>query len=445
MVGRRFVHELPSAHPALDLRLWVAADASDSSIDHFGVARRLLADIEIWLDAVEHLGGGRMGGRAIEPSQVLRAMSEVELGMKRDAPDSLVYRLSRDDRGRLAALCGDPRVMLRRERQLCPLARVRELDPSCMRWLDMQPGRTIEEKAGTKQQIRSIVRVRSAATLENRVLRDLIIRARAAGEVYCRENSRFMRSTRVPAVRRFVREVSFASEAGVIGSVPALSGVPTPNYVLQNDQRYRYVWQTWLALLRKQQLTQSLLWWGGRWTSELALVGVLDGLKTWEGASAAYEHRLVWRPDPHQGEFFESGAPIGSFLVEAQGGGRERVDIARSIQLAHGAWPPAWGSWVALLPDIAIVPSRIDSKPLLIWSVTVCDAQQERDVHGVYSSLSRMLASVKACGLVLQLGGSSPVASTIGLHVELIESARSAPQVARDFVLRLLRKSGGTQ
>lgn len=438
--GRHFIHELPLSHPALDLRRRGTADVIEADVDPFHVAQGLRASIEVWLDAVEHLGGVGARGHAVEPSAILNALREVEDGREREAPDSLVYRIARDDQGRLAALCSDPRVMLRRERQLCPLGRVRELDASCMRWLDMQPGRTIAEKAGRKQQIRSIVRVRSPATLENRVLRDLLIRARAAGEGYCRENSRFLKSTRVAAVRRFVREIASAYEASVITSVPALSGVPTPNYVLQNDRRYRHVWKTWIALLRKQQLTQSLLWWGGRWVSELALLGALEALETWEGASAAYQHRLIWRPEPHQGEFFESGAPIGAYLVQKPRGEGMKVDIARSGQLARGTWPKAWQPWVELIPDLAIVPSARTGRPLLIWSVLVCDAVQEREVESLYSALSKLLTSISAHGLVLQLGGTGSSAVRPGLQVERLERATRAPKVAGDFVHQLLRR-----
>jgi hypothetical protein len=436
---RQFIHELPLAHPALDLRARQSAEPVDRGVGQVDVAQRLLDAIEVWLDAVEHVGGVGAGGRSIEPSAVLNALREVEDGREREAPDSLVYRLARDDHGRLGQLCADPRVMLRRERQLAPLGRVRELDASCMRWLDMQPGRTIEEKAGRKQQIRSIVRVRSAATLENRVLRDLLLRARTAGEGYCRANSKFLKSTRVAAVRRFTRELTAAYEASVVASVPALTGVPTPNYVLQNDRRYRYVWKTWLALLRKQQMTQSLLWWGSRWISELALLGALEALESSEGADADYQHRLIWRPEPHQGEFFESGAPIGAYFVGATGTSRMRVDVVRASQLARGTWPQSWAKWVALLPDIAIVPGPACGPPLLIWSVVVCDPAHDYEVQLLYDRLAIALDASGACGLVLQFGGERPAAQWSRLEVEPVGRTSRAPVVAREFIKHRLR------
>jgi hypothetical protein len=434
--NRQFFHELPSSHPSLDLRqIELHADGGD---DQFKVGRALLGLIGVWLDAAEKLEQQQRAGLGVEASAVLNALREVEAEESRDAPDSLIYRIARDDHGRLSALCGDPRVMLRRERQLCPLGRVRELDASCMRWLDMQPGRTIAAKAGTKQQIRSIVRVRSAATLENRVLRDLILRAQMVAVSYCRANGRFQRSTRVAAVRRFAREVSLAYDASTIASVPALSGFPTPNYVLQNSAKYRYVWKTWLALVRKQQLTQSLLHWGGRWMSEMALIGVLDALESWEGAEKRLHHLLTWRAEPHQGESFESAAPIGAYFGKGRIGGK-RFDIARSSQLARGARPKAWESWSRLLPDFAVVPADADIPPLLVWSVVICDAEQDATMRELYRALVRKLEFVGAVGLVLQFGGSCESESSRGLRIRQVRCATEAPLLASDAVKEIVR------
>jgi hypothetical protein len=438
--NRRYFHELPNLHRALDQR----------QIDHHGpgkddpckVGRALLGLIEVWLDAVEKLQSGGRRGEAVEPAAVLNALREVENEDERDAPDSLIYRIAKDDRGHLAALCADPRVMLRRERQLCPLGRVRELDPSCMRWLDMQPGRSIAEKAGQKQQIRSIVRVQSAATLENRVLRDLILRAGAAADAYCRANARFHRSTRVVAVRRFAQETRAAMEMSAIAGVPALSGVPTPNYVLQTSKKYRGVWKTWLALLRKQQQTQSLLQWGSRWISELAFVGALEALEAWEGANAMLQHRLIWRGEPHHGEFFESAAPIGSYLRTAQAH-RTRFDVVRSSQLARGVRPAAWERWVHLFPDFALVGADPEVRPLLVWSIVICDDAQERHADVIYEALAQRLNAVKSDGLVLQFGGFASLGIRPGLRVAQVHRATDAPQIVGEVVRQVSHLAGG--
>jgi hypothetical protein len=437
---RAFYHELPLVHPALDLRQ-IEASTSDSNDDFF-VGRSLHGLIGVWLDAVEKLQSTEQSPGFVEPSAVLNALREVESDEAREAPDSLIYRIARDDHGRLAGLCADPRVMLRRERQLCPLGRVRELDAACMRWLDMQPGRTIAEKAGQKQQIRSIVRVRSAATLENRELRDLILRAQGAADGYCRANSRFQRSTRVASVRRFKREIESAYQSSVIATVPALSGVPTPNYVLQNSVKYKYVWKKWLELLRKQQLTQSLLHWGGRWLSELALPGVLDALESWEGAGARLQHRLKWRSEPHQGEFFEAASPIGAYI-----GRREeaiwRIDVARSAQLARGNRPREWERWAQLLPDFAIVPTGVGLRPLLFWSAVICDSVQQSASDAMYAELSNRLRTANAAGIVFQFGAVHSGSSSAHLRVVTVRRATDGPRLAGDAVREFLRSGGG--
>ncbi len=438
--GRRYLHELPMSHASLELNRIETNDPSECGSPCTGFARQFLTHAARWLTVVDRFQDGVGSMKTVEPSAVMNALREVESSSEHDAPDSLIYRIARDDRGRLGELCADPRVMLRRERQLCALGRVRELDAACMRWLDIQPGRTIAEKAGRKQQIRSIVRVRSAATLENRVLRDLLLRARAAGETYCRENSRFLKSTRVLAVRRFVQELNTALSSSVVSTVPALSGVPSPNYVLQNDRRYRHVWMTWLDLVRKRQLTQSLLWWGGRWIAELALLGALEALEGWEGAKPRLQHRLSWRKEPQHGEFFETAAPIGAYIRGGPSPGR--FDVLRSGQIARGVWPAAWAQWLRLAPDWAIVPEKGTGQPLLAWVVAVVDEDQQQTLQRNMAALSQALKAASVKGLLFQYGGAACVAGGNALRVAWIDGPLQAPAIARNAVQELVYGEG---
>ena len=437
--NRRYLHEFASAHRALDLKHILTEDQAGAPTASTEIGRTVKRSIDVWLDTVEHLQQHSNHGEiSIEPSAVLNALREQEADRDREAPDSLIYRIARDDHGRFTALCANPRVMLRRERQLCPIGRVRELDPSCMRWLDMQPGRTIAEKAGAKQRIRSVVRVRSVATLENRVLRDLLLRACGAGVGYVRQNSMYVANNRVDVVKRFAEEMKNALRTTDVATVPELSGIPTPNYVLQNDRRYRYVWQTWIQLVRKQQITQSLLWWGGRWCSELAFLGALEALEAWEGASATFSHRVTWRREAQHGEFFEAAAPVGSY-VQPSNRGPIVIDVVRSAQVARGVWPSAWENWTRLVPDFAIVPRTGSVKPLLVWSLVVCDDQQDQHQVASVNWLDKTLGEVGVRAVVFKIGGASSRTAHTHLRLESIDRVTTIPQRMSKLVSAHLR------
>ena len=50
------------------------------------------------------------------------------------------------------------RKVLRREREPQPVGRVEQLDAACLRWLTRQPGYTVAQKAGPRQQVLAVVR-----------------------------------------------------------------------------------------------------------------------------------------------------------------------------------------------------------------------------------------------------------------------------------------------
>jgi hypothetical protein len=111
-----------------------------------------------------------------------------------DAPPSaLIVRIARRLPPVLETICAKPRRVLRRERVLTPIAQIQELDVASLRWISRQPGRTLAEKAGHKQQLQSVRRFENADILENRVVREFLILCILAARRYEAENERFLR------------------------------------------------------------------------------------------------------------------------------------------------------------------------------------------------------------------------------------------------------------
>jgi hypothetical protein len=144
-------------------------------------------------------------------------------------PMALVVKFARRLPSVLEAICRKPRRVLRRERIATPVGRIQEVDTACLRWISQQPGRTLVEKAGHKQQLQSVRRFEDANTLENRIVRDVLVRCIAAGRRYLRDYQRFSSHERLLLVRRFVAQCRRLLRDSPIGGVPPLTVVPQPN------------------------------------------------------------------------------------------------------------------------------------------------------------------------------------------------------------------------
>jgi hypothetical protein len=419
---RWFAHEHPMVMSGLDLRR-LRRGAAPVDVDS-GLLSSVESEIHAWVDAASSFVFDNPSGRhvTVQPCDLRRRY--LDRGDK-DAPDSLILRIARADAGRLAELCRGPRVILRRVRSSTPVERARQLDANCLRWLDRQPGESVVEKSGPKQRIRAIHRVKSSDTLENRVLKDLLMRAVEAGREYRREHQRFAKSKNVEVVQRFEATCASLLELEWIQRVPAISGIPTPNYVLQSDQRYRHVWKTWLQLVRRDRLTQSLVHWSSRWLAELALVSTLAhiGAEPHVFGTPRWSQALWLRAEPEHGEYCDPSAPVGT--VEGRFGARIRaIDIARGGQLARAAWPGVWDRWVRLLPDFAVVPRDHAADTILVWGLVVWNRAQADAFESAIQELRRHLAHRNLRGIVVVHGVGVRAASCAFLEVVQLADPR---------------------
>ena len=142
---------------------------------------------------------------------------------------------------RLPVTVASARKILLRYRDLVPIHHFQESDVHCLRWYVQQPGRTKEEKAGNKQRLLAVVRRESFNTLENQVLKDFIARC-------YRESSRYLQSelppdksdsTRAMLVRSYKGVCNVSLRETIFENVTKPPHGIQPNYVLQQDTRYK--------------------------------------------------------------------------------------------------------------------------------------------------------------------------------------------------------------
>jgi len=327
----------------------------------------------------------------------------------RDEPRmALVVRLERGHAFRrlLNDVCNRPRRILVRQRQMQGIARIQEVDPACMRWMVRQPGVSVAQKAGIRQEALGVVRVETADTPENRVVRDLVRRAIIACNRYIAENHRFRQHQRVRLIRRFRQELRDYLTRTPLADVHPLVGVPTPNYVLQHDARYRPLWDVYLKLVRQQKEQDEAWRWRHRIWAEHLTLGVMASLEMGDSGMSPPNADLFIRAEQVCGKFLDpSGVPASWRLA-----GKE---VAQAIDLVPGdsisAHPGIPASLAALGADLLLIRRPLFSTQplsiLLIWAVLdfdiVRDGLQERTAS-ISLALRTATAPCAMHGLLVQ-------------------------------------------
>lgn len=298
---------------------------------------------------------GIAGATALRPlSATLAAWREHTEDCDERPRMALIVRLERDDRFRslLRDVCERPRRVLTRQRQMLGIDRLQEIDPACMRWIVRQPGVSLAQKAGVRQEVLGVVRLEDADTAENRVIRDLVRRAIDAAGLYIWENRRFANHERVQRVRRFRNDLRVLLTKSAIAEVRPLVGLPSPNYVLQQDSRYVPLWEVYQKLV-KQQTQQDEVWrWRHRLYAEHLGFAVLCILERVPGLVRPDGSDVGVRQEQSRGTFVDRTTQLDSWALAAQDG-QDVIDIILAEQLdQHPLIPPALAQ---LSPDILLL------------------------------------------------------------------------------------------
>lgn len=326
----------------------------------------------------------------------------------RDEPRmALIVSLERNARLRrlLDSVCARPRVILTRKRHMMPVGRVQEMDAACIRWIVRQPGMTVAQKAGSRQEVLSVRRYEHADTLENRVVRDLIRLMTRACNRYLRQNLRFGEHSRIIKIRRFRQYLKNMISDSPIASVSSITGLPSPNYVLQQDARYRYLWQTYLRLIRHEQAQDNAWQWQKRVWSEHLLLAVTSCINQLASDILMDSCDFAIRSEQVLGSYIDPRTVAGNWHIASLSG--RRVEMAPAAVIpAHPHLPP----WVAQSgADIALLSYQDSAQPrdiLVIWAVydfdLSCGDLQHRVTSLAEYLSQRQQSNQRIRGLIIQ-------------------------------------------
>lgn len=276
---------------------------------------RALSEVEDDEETLDyHVNGRRMIATCIPWERLVEQWC-----IERDADDprmDIIVRHAATLQSVVEGLASRPRLVLKRIRERQPVSRVQELDAACLQWFVRQPGWTVAEKAGSRQTILAVARQGTFDTLENKVFHDYLGRAAMAATSYSSLHRALRRSARVASVERYGRQCRqlghVLEEAGVGLPPPPV----VPNYVLQQDARYRQVWKAYKELLRRETEVDDVWRWQARLWAEFCRLSILVALRRSPGVQILAEAPLWLKADQSRGRWTDISAHPAVLLVE---------------------------------------------------------------------------------------------------------------------------------
>lgn len=343
-------------------------------------------------------------GTALNSWQNVRQFLQILSGDASEPRMALIVQLAEELRLRLEPIVRMARKILLRERALLSVDRIAETDSTCLRWYIRQPGRTMEQKAAMhRQRLLGIARQESFDTLENRVLKDFLIRCAGTAQKYLMTEAGtllFQKSSRAQAVRQFQNLCSMLLMHENLQGVAVPASRVRPNYVLQNDFRYRIIWHSYQRLLRQED-EQDRSWdWQSRTWADIARLLTGAALSSMEEASEPQPSGLEVVPllqsspvilrEQHIGCRIQAGSEPGPFIVHI----RQEQWAMELVHAEQAAFHDETRDLGRTGAHLYIVLKRIASKKksvILLWAVHTAASRHEFDWKVLCRSAKRSL------------------------------------------------------
>lgn len=270
-------------HPSGSSERYLNSDGVSLGRSDSPIARAVLAWSQVFDDLVNEAEQERELCTFAELSwqRVLEYLDRIEAEI-RESRMAVIVCIAEEMRNKLSVAVSSARKILLRHRDLVPMHRAQETDVACLRWYTRQPGENTAEKAGDKQRLMAVVRRESFNTLENQVLKDFAIRCK-------RESARYLQSeVRTPMQKKSSRAVKVQGykkvcETALMNPVFEQIALPSPgfnpNYVLQNDMRYKEIWHWYRKLLKREHQEDSLWDWQPRTWADISRLLICSSLE----------------------------------------------------------------------------------------------------------------------------------------------------------------------
>ncbi len=352
---------------------------------------------------------------------------------------ALIVHIAEKMRKRLTATVQAARKVLFRQRSLLPIERITETDTACLRWYIRQPGENTAQKAAAhRQKLMGIARKESFDTLENRVLKDFIYRCKNTAQKYISTEVKdiFLNSSRAKSIRHFQKICSELLFDASIIQVSALRSRVTPNYVLQNDPRYKEVWKNYIRLLRQEDEEDRSWDWQSRTWADIVRVLTGTALHYVEHMQPLLHASMQISHEQRLGSRTVSGSEPGPFIVYESKNCHKAQWMLEIIHCEDAHTHKATSMLSRTGAHLYLLLERIGSNEkriLVIWGVHTAASDFSMDWENMSTSAHRALQSHEA--ILSEYHTSFPklsglvLASSLSLKAAQLESVAGVPVI----------------
>lgn len=247
---------------------FVLVDSDKSSTNHEDYYFKYL---ERWLSFFDYIISFNEVGLFASQQMVrfadINALLDQYCGSSEQPSRSRILAIAEKASAPLMRLNTKLRKNLINTRKLMPVERVNAMDGKCLEYLLRLEGNSIKEKAQkNKMRILGLTKEETYNLLENRVLKDFLVRCSQKSAQYLldikeqsRNKSQLSHSQVERQMKVFKQRCQDLAFKSPLESVPRQSSLPKPNFVLQKDPDYKKIWQMYLDLLHeKRDLDKNL-------------------------------------------------------------------------------------------------------------------------------------------------------------------------------------------
>jgi hypothetical protein len=308
---------------------------------------------------------------------------------------SLIVDIAERMHARVLLVVNAARKILLREQRMLPAGRVTETDTACLRWFVRQPGENMAQKAAAnRQRLLGIARHDSFDTLENRVLKDFLSRCMHEGLRYLKtevgDEQLLKGSMRARTVRKYWHLCSGLHQAPHLEMVGKPPPAPRPNYVLQNDYRYKEIWHQYVRLLRREDEEDCLWEWQARTWADVSrfLVNVAlfelsrnntNRLKTGLFIEQLLASAIHLFREQHLGSRISAGSEPGPFMINFRDKGRSQASVLEIVHPDQAVEHPSTQHLGRLGGHLYLVITPLAGgrrKIIIVWAVHTAGSEK---------------------------------------------------------------------
>jgi hypothetical protein len=325
---------------------------------------------------------------------------------------ALIVTLAEKMQCRLPIIVNTARRILLHERRMLASERLTETDSACLQWISRQAGETIIQKAAAnRQKLLGIARRESFDTLENRVLKDFLFRCNREGRRYLKsevgESINLQQSKRAIIVRKYRQ---LCHELHQVPHLEHISAPPVgfkPNYVLQNDSRYKEIWHEYVRLLRREDEEDCLWDWQARTWADLArllvncAISELAQKNGYKSKAKLYLEKLLSSTvhllkEQRLGTRINAGSEPGPFFINRSCVARRNGSVLEIVHPEHASEHPATKLLGRLGGQLYLVFTPLARRKrtvIVVWAVHTASAKSIPSWEEISYSAGRGLRS----------------------------------------------------